>query len=64
MDEFIDTHSGIKPVDLRNTQRKMFQTASYKAEDYYAIWENKSAMIPSYYTYDFPVLAETAIAFA
>jgi len=64
LDEFIDTHSGIKPVDLRNTQRKMFQTASYKAEDYYAIWENKSAMIPSYYTYDFPVLAETAIAFA
>ncbi len=63
-DKYIDTHSGIKSVDLKFTERKMFQTASYKAEDYYAIWNNKSSMIPSYYMYDFPTLAETAIAFS
>ena len=64
LDKFIETHSGIKSIDLINMQKKVFQTASYKAEDYYTIWTNKSSMIPSYYMYDYPALAETAIAFA
>ena len=63
-DAFIDTHAGIRSVDLQFTQRKMFQTSSLNAEAYYKIWENKSNMIPTFYNHDYPSLSETTIQFA
>jgi len=64
MDKFIDTHSGIRSVDLKFTEKKMFQTSHLNAEAYYRIWENKGGpMITTLYNYDYLSLPETSIQF-
>ena len=40
LDQYIDTHSGIRPGDLINTQRKMYHSPSIGAETYYVHWDN------------------------
>jgi hypothetical protein len=64
MDKYIDTHSGIKSVDLKFTEKKMFQTSHLNAEAYYRFWEHKGGpMITTVYNYDYLSLPETSIQF-
>jgi len=63
--EYIDAHkNSISPVALLNTRQKMFQTASFKAEDYYTLWANKSNTHAGRYEYAFENNSIASIAFA
>ena len=55
--------AGITPVDLRNTQQKMFQTANVTAHGYYLMWGQKSTIENGRYDYTFQNTVEPYNAF-
>ena len=64
IDDFINAHmAGITPVDLRNTQQKMFQTANVTAHGYYLMWGQKSTIENGRYDYTFQNTVEPYNAF-
>ena len=64
IDDFIDTHAGLKSNDLLYTQKKMYQTSYLNADSYYMLWNNKAqTMIDRTYAFDFHNNIESANQF-